>query len=149
MSADNSVFSHDFVGHAGQVWQEAVSSLERFPTFREAAGIPVPPGIDRLDGFSLIPMLRGPNTAREAVALFWRQSGRHGVYGMVDGPWKLVQRRDNPPELLRLDIDHAETHNLADEQADQLRSLQTKLQTWDTELIETTFNGLGDLPSKK
>jgi len=71
----------------------AVGLADLMPTLLEAAGIPVPEG---LDGESLLPLLRGEGGGFRPVSF-----GHCGeVYGATDGRWKYQWFADNDLELL-------------------------------------------------
>ncbi len=103
-------------------------AMDLMPTLLEAAGVPVPSG---LDGVSVLPALLGgsqPNLADRN--LIWvrregnpRYRGRD-YYAVRRGNWKLVQNSPfQPYELYDLATDSLETRNLADDNKAKLEEL--------------------------
>jgi arylsulfatase A-like enzyme len=102
--------------------------MDLMPTLLEAAGVPVPPG---LDGVSVLPALRGGSQPALADrSLVWvrregnpRYRGRD-YYAVRRGNWKLVQNSPfQPYELYDLATDSLETRNLADDHKAKLEEL--------------------------
>ncbi len=103
-------------------------TMDLMPTLLEAAGVPVPPG---LDGVSVLPALLGqPQPGLADRHLIWvrregnpRYRGRD-YYAVRRGDWKLLQNSPfQPYELYNLSTDSLETHNLADENKAKLEEL--------------------------
>lgn len=113
--------------HAG-----AASSMDLFPTLLDAAGIRWEAG--RLDGVSLLPVLRGGSLTRDT--LFWHyphysnQGGRPG--GAVrQNRWKLIEHfEDGRVELYDLATDPGETRDLSATQAARAAALRASLHRW-------------------
>jgi arylsulfatase A-like enzyme len=109
--------------------QEGVAlTMDLMPTLLEAAGVPVPPG---LDGVSVLPALLGqPQPNLTDRTLIWvrregnpRYRGRD-YYAVRRGNWKLVQNSPfQPYELYDLAADSLETRNLADANKPKLEEL--------------------------
>jgi len=106
-------------------------SMDIFPTALEAAGIPLPTGID---GVSFLPTLRGdPQSAPERDFYFVRREGgmmHQGktIEAFVQGDWKLVQ--DSPfalIELYNLKNDPQESTDLAAQQKPVLMRLSAAM----------------------
>ncbi len=101
------------------------------PTFLQAAGQPIPPG---LDGISLMPTLQGKS--QDARAFLYRESpGYGGQQAVWAGEWKAVRRGLNPrnanaklkpitTELYHLSKDPQEANDLAAVHPDQLQRLE-------------------------
>jgi arylsulfatase A-like enzyme len=112
----------------GSVISTPVSSPDFFPTLLEAAGAQPEPG-QKLDGVSLVPVLKGGSLPERA--LFWHyphygnQGGAPGA-AIRRGDWKLIEWfEDQRVELYNVKEDISEKHDLASEQpglADRLRA---------------------------
>ena len=119
---------------AGQQIDTPVSSPDFFPTVLEAAGARAPEGV-RLDGRSLVPLLRGSGKLPERL-LFWHyphygnQGGAPGA-AVIRGKWKLISWDEGPTvELYDLATDAEEQHDLSREQPDRVRELLAELKAW-------------------
>lgn len=123
---------------AGTVCKTPVISMDWHPTLAEAAGLPaVAPSAapSKLDGVSIMPLLRGKSLEREAIYFHypnfaWHRSNRLG--GAVrQGRYKLIERfDDNSLELYNLAEDISEKNNLAEEMPRKARQLQQQLVRW-------------------
>jgi len=122
------------VTQAGTVSDTPVASIDFLPTFLEAAG-GRPPGPDRIDGVSLVPLLRGAGAPKRS-ALYWHYphySNQGGVpAGAVRaGDWKLIEFYENGRlELYNLQSDIAERHNLIEEEPRRAEHLHSMLKRW-------------------
>ncbi|MEO0793863.1 MAG: sulfatase-like hydrolase/transferase [Verrucomicrobiota bacterium] len=74
----------------GQVYDEAVSTLDFYPTFLAAADGAVP-DTTQLDGVDLMPYLSGEQTGAPHETLYWYHDDSGAV---VDGDWKLLVWQD-------------------------------------------------------
>lgn len=115
-----------------------VTSPDFYPTLLEIAGLPLRP-TQHIDGVSLVPLLQGAKTLDRA-AIFWHyphygnQGGTPGS-SIRSGDYKLIHFfEDNRVELYNLKTDIGEEHNLADEQPDIARKLQSQLTHWRDEI---------------
>jgi arylsulfatase A-like enzyme len=95
---------------------------DHFPTLCEAAGLPVPPG---LDGVSLVPVFTG-GAAPERKPMVWAFSGYRGQYAVAFGGLKAVRQGVNTKkpgawEVYDLSRDPGETRDLAAERPDVVR----------------------------
>jgi arylsulfatase A-like enzyme len=102
---------------AGAVSDQPGYFPDWFPTLCEAAGLPVPEG---LDGRSLWPVLTGQEQRVERAPMVWVFPEYGGQVAVRWQDWKLVRqklktKRPGPWELYRLDTDHSEEHDLAAE----------------------------------
>lgn len=114
----------------GAVIDTPVSSVDFFPTFCDAAG--VPPG--DVDGVSLLPLLRGRSL--KPRPLFWHyphysnQGGEPGS-AIRDGDWKLIEfHKNGRRELFNLKDDEGEKVNLIESRPDIARKLSGELDAW-------------------
>ncbi len=117
----------------GQTSDELIISTDLFPTFLEAAGIPVDHSIE---GKSLLPhLLDGELLNRET--LYWHYPHYHlGMPGAVirQGPFKLIQYyEDGDLELYDLSSDTGESINLAEQYPSKVDSMLRMLDQWRAE----------------
>jgi arylsulfatase A-like enzyme len=119
---------------AGTRCDTPVTSCDFYPTFLEAAGLPLQPE-QHSDGASLLPLLtgRGELAPRD---LFWHyphysnQGGRPAC-SMIAGRWKLIEFfEDGRLELFDLKEDPGERRNLVAEQGALARDLRARLAAW-------------------
>ncbi len=114
-------------GHTSRI----ALSMDIFPTALEAAGLPVPAG---LDGVSFLPTLRGeaqPEAARD-LYFVWLEGGMQHQGKAVDalrqGDWKLLQDDPFAPlELYNLKDDPQETTNLSAQEKSIFSKLSLEL----------------------
>ncbi len=107
---------------AGSVCDEPVSSMDLYPTLMEACGVEIADG-QPMDGESLLPLLKDPDTPLEREALFWHfpnlsYAGPICVSprGCVrQGDFKLIvpYHPDEAPELYNLREDPSETKDIS------------------------------------
>lgn len=120
-----------------------VITLDWSPTFVEAAGGKVDP-LWKLDGVSLLPLLKGSSMALPARPLFWRTQGPQGPIAIREGDWKLFVLRGRgvgTPQLFNLKEDLAEQKDLAAQFPDKVKELQAKLTHWESQLVEPLWKG--------
>ncbi len=136
----------------GSVIDEPIITMDILPTVIEAAGGRVDPDW-RLDGRSMLPLLKNPQGKREERTLYWRRSGIEGPIALRDGKWKLLSRNsdDNKPELYDLSTDIGEKNNVASQNPKILKRLMQKLDSWESELVTPLWGpgSPGFLESKK
>jgi len=117
--------------------------VDIFPTLLEIAAAPVPR--QRLDGESLVPLLRDPAAMLDRDAIFQHFPGYLGmgkdhwrttpVSIVQAGDWKLMEfLEDGRLELYNLREDAGETRNLARERPDKAAELRTRLLAWRSEV---------------
>jgi arylsulfatase A-like enzyme len=111
-----------------------VISTDFFPTFLDAAGLPLEPE-SHLDGTSILPLLRG-GLALDREALYWHyphygnQGGTPGS-SVRAGNYKLIEFfEDNAVELYDLSSDPGERYNLAERLPDVVARLRSMLHHW-------------------
>ena len=109
-----------------------IISNDYFPTFLDAAGEAGEQAM-KLDGVSLLPLLRGRMLAERTLYWDYPHYGNQGgapASAVREGKWKLIEwREDGSLELYDLEADPSETHNLATTQpevAERLRGMLTK-----------------------
>ena len=99
---------------------------DMMPTFADIAGQKEP---NDIDGISILPTLTGEGEQKLHEFLYWEFPVLGGRKAIRMGKWKAVQygvsnNPDAPIELYNLEIDPAESHNLADEHPDILNQIQ-------------------------
>ncbi len=117
---------------------EIVQTCDFYPTFLEAAGLPLMPE-QHVDGESMLPLLKGSGElAREAI--FWHyphysNQGGAPAASMRSGKWKLIENfEDGSLELYDLETDVGEMTNLATEQSERAGRMHVQLQAWQEEV---------------
>jgi arylsulfatase A-like enzyme len=118
----------------GSVCATPTTSTDYYPTFLEAAGLPLRPA-QHCDGVSLMPLLcGGQGLGREAIYWHYPHYSNQGgtpAASMVSGRWKLIEYfEDGRMELYDLERDVSETRNLAADQPDVTRHLRGMLRAW-------------------
>ena len=122
-----------------QVDRDSVfAAIDLVPTLLELTRTPIPAGVT-YDGEALSSTLLGEGGSRSAPLMFRRPPDRDSFYGVNDlpdlamrsGKWKLLCEYDgSDPELYDLSLDPGETSNLADRQAEVVRTLSKALIQW-------------------
>jgi arylsulfatase A-like enzyme len=122
---------------AGRSCEVPVTSPDFYPTFLEAAGLPLRPR-QHVDGLSLMPLFRGGHRLAER-ALYWHyphygnQGGTPGAAILEDG-FKLIEHfEDGRVELFYLDDDPGETVDLSAREPARAAHLKDKLAKWQVE----------------
>jgi arylsulfatase A-like enzyme len=125
------------VAQPGAVINTPVSSPDYFPTLLEAAGAKPAPG-QRLDGVSLVPILRGQPAPDRALFWHYPHYGNQGgapSAAVRRGPWKLIQWFEGDRvELFNLASDLAETTDLAAREPARVAALKAELAAWQREV---------------
>jgi arylsulfatase A-like enzyme len=123
------------VTRPGGVSAAPVCGMDLFPTLLAACGVK---SEDKVDGISLVPLLRGGGRKRDA--LFWHyphysnQGGRPGA-GVRAGDWKLIEFYESGRrELYDLQNDPGESRNRIAERPETVKELGEKLATWRKEV---------------
>jgi arylsulfatase A-like enzyme len=105
-------------------------TMDLYPTLAEAAGARLP---RRVDGRSLLPVLRGEAAPDDPRTLFWvrREGGPYrgqAAYAVRRGPWKLLQNRPGEPfRLYHLGRDPREQTDVAADHPEQVEALSEAL----------------------
>ena len=127
---------------AGQECSEPTTSPDWYPTYLEAAGLPLDPE-QHVDGKSLLPLLKGEEDPRGPI--FWHyphyaNQGGGPSASVRDGDWKLIEFYDIEPrrELYNLRTDLSETTDLAATETERLTVLADQLHGWQKE-VEALF----------
>jgi arylsulfatase A len=122
---------------AGRICRKAVSTVDFYPTFCEAAGIEPDSG-QCLDGVSMMPVLIDPKMRLKRNRLYWHYplSKPHFLGGrssgaIREGDWKLIEFFDTAEsQLYNLADDIGERDNLAATMPDKDEELRRVLADW-------------------
>ncbi|MBD3242702.1 MAG: sulfatase-like hydrolase/transferase [Chitinivibrionales bacterium] len=110
------------------------TSPDFYPTFLEAAGLPLLPE-QHCDGVSILPLLHGESSLpRDAIFCHYphysNQGGTPGCSVRM-GDYKLIEFfEDGALELYNLRTDIAEEHNLAEQEPERADSMRERLRLW-------------------
>ncbi|MDO8541985.1 MAG: sulfatase-like hydrolase/transferase [Opitutaceae bacterium] len=113
---------------AGKVTGEFLTSLELLPTFVAAAGARPPAGV-KLDGFDLMPVLRGEKPSPR-TEMYWQ---RRGDRAARVGQWKWVQSQKGTG-LFDLATDRAEKNDLSKSKPEMAAKLKASWEKWRAEM---------------
>ncbi len=116
-----------------------VTSTDFYPTFLEAAGLPLLPE-QHVDGVSLLPLLKGEAEILPREAIFWHyphysdQGGRPAA-SMVEGDWKIIECFEtNQLVLCNLHEDPSEQHDLSAAEPQRFARMTAGLKAWQEEI---------------
>lgn len=117
-------------GHlpAGKITDEFLTSLELFPTICAATGARPPDGV-KLDGFDMLPVLRGESKSPRKE-MFWQ---RRGDKAARVGKWKWIESAKGGG-VFDLAGDLGETRDLSKEKPEVLQMLQSRFDAWRKEM---------------
>lgn len=113
---------------AGKVTDEFLTSLELMPTFLAAAGIRAPAGV-KLDGFDMLPVLRGEKPSSR-TEMFWE---RRADRAARVGNWKWIQTPKGGG-LFDLSTDRSEKNDLSKQKPEIAARLKARWETWRAEM---------------
>ena len=119
---------------AGAISRAPVITVDLFPTILELTGAAGPD--DKIDGESIVPLLRDPGTALARTAIYWHYPHYHPggatPYGAVRaGDWKLIEFfEDMHVELYNLKDDIGEKKNLAASMRQKAILMRRRLHAW-------------------
>ena len=134
----------------GTLYDRPVSLMDVFPTVEAIARGSTGTGSSqsfeerRLDGVNLLPFIRGEIDTYPHEALYWRSWYNRAVRS---GPWKLIVQQSGSPDtgetdryyLYNLESDPYEKTNLAEEQPDKVRELNSLLEEWEADLADPAW----------
>ena len=122
----------------GATTDEPVSTIDFYPTMLEIANLPGNSEHNaNVDGISLTPLLRNPESTLGREALYFHYPHYYQTTSPVGairaGSWKLLEYyEDGHTELYNLTSDLSESHNLSESNPTKTTELRTKLTTWRT-----------------
>ncbi|MBX7210743.1 MAG: sulfatase-like hydrolase/transferase [Verrucomicrobiaceae bacterium] len=124
---------------AGRVTDEFLTSLELVPTILAATSAKAPDGV-KLDGFDMLPVLRG-DVKSPRQQMFWQRRGdkaaRFENWKWVDAP----AGKNKGGGLFDLATDAGEVHDLSKEKPDVLKMMRGKFAAWRREMDEAEPRG--------
>lgn len=120
---------------AGRVTDAFLTSLEILPTLLVAAGVEPPKDLT-LDGFDMLPVLRG-DTPSPRTEMFWQ---RRADKAARVGPWKWLDSARGKG-LYDLSSDPGETRDLSKDKPEVLQMLQKKFAAWRAAMDATEPRG--------
>jgi len=126
---------------AGGTCHTPVTTTDFYPTFLQAAGLPLRPE-QHVDGISMVPLFENPGASLPREAVFWHyphysNQGGSPAASLVtgDGRWKLIEFfEDGHLELYDLADDPSEARDLVLQEPDRARRLYAMLQGWQKEV---------------
>jgi arylsulfatase A-like enzyme len=120
---------------AGAVRDDFLTTLELFPTLLAAAGAE-PPGGVILDGFDMLPVLKGEAKSKRTEMFWQRREDRAARVG--SHKWVESARGNG---LFDLSKDIGEKHDLSRDQPETLARLKGRWQEWRKQMDETEPRG--------
>jgi len=121
----------------GSVINTPISSPDLFATLLDVTGLKPPAG-QRLDGLSLVPLLKGESLPERALFWHYPHYGNQGgapSSAIRRGDWKLIQwHEDDSIELFNLASDLSEKNNLSQAESTRAAALLAELQAWQSEV---------------
>ncbi|UCD30671.1 MAG: sulfatase-like hydrolase/transferase [Planctomycetota bacterium] len=119
----------------GKTSHEFCSTLELFPTFLAAAGVPPPPGVI-LDGFNMLPLIT-KSAKSKRQDLFWQS---HYDRAARVGHWKWVDSRRGSG-LFDLSTDIGEKQDLSTDKPEVLEDVKARWAAWKKQMDEAEPRG--------
>ncbi len=113
---------------AGKVTDEFLTSLELVPTLLAATGSKAPDGV-KLDGFDMLPVLRGEAKSRRKE-MFWQRRGDKAA--RIEN-WKWLESAKGQG-LYDLRTDLGEKHDLSAEKPEIAKMMRDRFSQWRTEM---------------
>lgn len=113
---------------AGKVTDEFLTSLELVPTLLAACAAKAPEGV-KLDGFDMLPVLRG-ETKSSRRGMFWQ---RRGDKAARFENWKWLES-EKGSGLYDLSADLGEKHDLTQDKPEIAKQMRERFATWRAEM---------------
>ncbi len=113
----------------GIVVEDLVSLIDLYPTFMDLANIPC---TSKLDGHSLLPLLKGKQDQDRPDWVFSEYHGEASatsIFMLRRGPWKYIAYVGMPPQLFNLEDDPWEIEDLSREEKDKVEEMNTLLRS--------------------
>jgi len=122
---------------AETVCKEPVNIIDFYPTFLQATNIKPDPR-QKLDGVSIMPLLKNPKASLKRDAMYWHYPlekphflGGRSSGAIRQGAWKLIEFFDTGTfELYNLSEDIGEEHDLAAKMPEKVSELYKMLTDW-------------------
>jgi arylsulfatase A-like enzyme len=121
---------------AGVVTDEFLTALELMPTFAAITGAKPPAGV-KLDGFDMLPILRGEKKSPR-TEMFWE---RRSLRAARVGNWKWVEMAGANKGLFDLTNDLGETKDLSKEKPEVLAKVKARFDAWKKEMESSEPRG--------
>ncbi|WP_254087343.1 sulfatase-like hydrolase/transferase [Dawidia cretensis] len=130
---------------ANQTRNQVATNMDWFPTLAEYCKLPLPAG--KIDGKSLVPVIRDGTTNTPHATVYWQSQGskENPQWAVLDGDWKLlhspveVSREELTTDnlmLVNLKTDAMEKQNVAGQHADVVSRLLKQYQAWINEVVQ-------------
>jgi arylsulfatase A-like enzyme len=120
---------------AGKVTHEFLTSLELVPTILAATGAKAPDGV-KLDGFDMLPVLRGEMESPRKE-MFWQRRGDKAA--RIEN-WKWLESQKGSG-LYDVSDDISEKKDLSQEKPEVLKMMRDKFDAWRAEMDATAPRG--------
>jgi arylsulfatase A-like enzyme len=131
----------------GQVYDNAVVSVDLLPTFLEAASVA---GREKIttDGVDLIPFVKGDRgNDKPHETICWRMAMQSAA--IRDGDWKLVMPDSALPQLFDLSTDPGEQNDLLMQHPETAKALLEKYATWANSVASPARHGSANVWNKR
>jgi arylsulfatase A-like enzyme len=122
---------------AGSVCAEPIITMDLYPTILQITGVKGDAKHNaKVDGVSLVPLLRDPKSHLKRDTIFWHYPHYHPggatPYGAIRaGDWKLIEfYEDDHVELYNLKDDVGEKKDLAKKELDRVVEMRKRLAVW-------------------
>jgi arylsulfatase A-like enzyme len=124
--------------HGGKMAYDFLTSLEILPSILAATGVKPPAGV-QLDGFDMLPVLRG-DTKSPREEMFWQHRGSKAVRS---GHWKWLESEKGALHsgLFDLRNDLGEKADLSRERPDIVEMMKSRFGAWRKEMDASEPHG--------
>ncbi|MGB7326464.1 MAG: sulfatase-like hydrolase/transferase [Rubripirellula sp.] len=118
-----------------------VQSTDLFSTFVEIAGGD-PSAYDNLDGFSLMPAIRGETLPDREQPLIGYRAYQDLYASVRDGDWKLLAYRSGKVNLYNVAKDESEQNDVASSNPSKVKRLTDELIEWEKRMKVQQYSGV-------